>query len=86
MADLSPTQELLADLGRQIAEEEIKVRGRIDRISEYDDPDVEDTIREEWHQFHLRIRPMLEQREYVIKQIVTIEACKPLPVMILPRS
>jgi len=77
MTDLSPIQELLALLGRQIEEEEIKVRERIDRLSQYDDPYIEDQMRREWAQFHLRIQPLMDQREYIIKQLVAIEACKP---------
>jgi hypothetical protein len=80
MTDLSPVQELLALIGKQIAEEEIKVRERVGRLSH--DPELGDEIREEWHKYHLRIQPLLDQREYIIKQLVTIEAAKP-PVPIL---
>jgi hypothetical protein len=78
-------QELLADLGKRIAEEEIKVRERINRITHMANPaDVEDQIREEWHKFHLAIKPMEEHRDYVIKQLVQIEACKPPAPIVMP--
>jgi hypothetical protein len=81
-----PTQELLALLGKQIEEEEMKVRERVDRIAQYDDPGIEDAIRDEWHRFHLSIKPLQEQREYIIKQLVTIEAAnRPAPI-VLPRT
>jgi hypothetical protein len=86
MTDLSPAQELLALLGKQIAEEEAAVRQRLDRLSQYDDPYIEDQMRREWAQFHMRIQPLLDQREYVIKQLVTIEATKPPAPILLPRS
>lgn len=86
MTDLSPVHELLAMLGTQIAEEEIKVRERIDRISQYDDPRIEDAIKDEWNQFHLRIKPLQEQQEYIIKQLVTIEAAKPPAPILIPLS
>lgn len=77
MTDLSPSQELLADLGKRIAEEEAVVRQRLDRLSQYDDPYIEDQMRREWSQFHMRIKPMQQQQDYILKLLAQIEACKP---------
>ncbi len=84
MTDLSLVQELLADLGKQIAEEEAKVRERIDRISQHDDLGIEDEIREEWNLFHMHIKPMREQQEYILKQLATLENMKRPAPMVMP--
>lgn len=86
MDDLSATHELLALIGLQIQGEETKLRERIDRLRQDDDPRNEDLVRDASDRFRQSIQPLVDQREHIIKQIVTIEACKPLPVMILPRS
>lgn len=87
MTDLAPAHELLADLGKRIAEEELKVRERIDRITHYAHPDdVQDQVREEWNRFHRAIEPMQRQREYVIKQLAIIEAAKILGPIVVPNS
>lgn len=78
-----PAQELLADIGKRIAEEEAAVRQRLDRLSQYDDPYIEDQMRREWSQFHARIEPMRQEQEYVLKQLTQIEACKPPKTMIV---
>lgn len=84
MTDLTPVQELLADLGKQIAEEEIKVRERVDRLAQYDDPYIEDQMRREWAQFHARIEPLQRQQRYILNQLAQIEALNmPLPIVIL---
>lgn len=67
-------KELLADLGRRIQEEENKVRERIDRLSQYDSPGIEDEIREAWHQFRACIKPMQDEQQDILKQLATIEA------------
>lgn len=84
MTDLSPAHELIADLDRRVAEEETKVRERIDRIKYYAAPDEEDEIREAWGRFNMTVEPMRRQRDYVIKQLATIEALKiPGPIVIM---
>jgi hypothetical protein len=84
MTDLSPARELIADLDRRIAEEETKVRERIDRLRAYAGPDEEDEIREAWGRFNMSVEPMRRQRNYVIKQMATIEAMKiPGPIVIM---
>lgn len=84
MTDLSPAHELIADLDRRIAEEETKVRERIDRLRHYAGPDEEDEIREAWGRFNMSVEPMRRQRDYVIKQLATIEAAKiPGPIVIM---
>lgn len=84
MTDLSPAHELIADLDRRVAEEEAKVRERIDRLRHYAGPDTEDEIREAWGRFNMSVEPMRRQRDYVIKQLATIEAMKiPAPIVIM---
>lgn len=81
---IDSARELLADLGKRIAEEEAAVRERVDRISGYDYPHAKEAIRDEWEQFNLRIAPMHREREHVIKLIVDAEACKPPAPMVIP--
>jgi hypothetical protein len=87
MTDLSPAHELIADLDRQIAEEETKVRERIDRLRHYAGPDEEDEVWEAWYRFNMAVEPMRRQRDYVVKQLATIEAMKiPGPIVIMNPS
>lgn len=82
MSDLSPSHELIADLDRRIVQEETKVREKVDRLKHYDD--AEDEIREIWGRFQMAVEPMRRQREYVIKQLATIEGMKlPGPIVIM---
>lgn len=84
MTDLSPAHELIADIDRRIAEEEEKVRERVRRLRAYAGPDEEDEIREAWGRFNMSVEPMRRQRDYVIKQLATIEAMKiPGPIVIV---
>lgn len=84
--DLTAMHELLAMLGKMIAEEEANVRQRLDRLSQYDDPYIEDQMRREWAQFHLRIKPIQEQQEYILKQLAQIAACKPPKPMLFKKG
>jgi hypothetical protein len=82
MSDLSSAHELIADLDRRIVQEETKVREKVDRLKNYDD--AEDEIREIWGRFQMAVEPMRRQRNYVIKQLATIEAMKaPMPIVIM---
>lgn len=84
MTDLSAAHELIADLDRRIAEEETKVRERIDRIRHYAGTGGEDEMREAYGRFNMNVEPMRRQREYVIKQLATIEAMNiPGPIVIM---
>lgn len=85
MTDLSLTNELLANIDRQIAEEEAQVRERIHRLCRHDDHDSRLRTRDEWHQFNLRIKPLRNERDHIVKQLAAIEACKPL-VMVVPQG
>lgn len=78
-------RDLLADLAKRIAEEEASVRQRLDRLSQYDDPYIEDQMRREWAQFHARIEPMRKEQEYILRQLVQIEVCKTPGPMIVPK-
>lgn len=85
MSDLSAVHELLANLNRMIAEDEAATKERIDRLSQYDDPYIEDQMRREWSQFNARVEPIRRQREAIIKQLADLEALKPLPpVLVIP--
>jgi hypothetical protein len=84
MTDLSLARELIADLAMRIAEEEEKVRERVRRLRHYAGPDEEDEIREAWGRFNMSVEPLRRQRDYVIKQLATIEAMKiPGPIVIM---
>lgn len=85
MTNLSAAHELLALIAKQVLDEESNLREQIDRLREDDDPRNEDLAREASNRFRQSVQPLLDQRDYIITQLATIEACKPAPVMILPR-
>jgi hypothetical protein len=76
MEQINHSHELIADIRRRIAEEELKLRERIDRISHYAGPDEKDEIREAWGRFNMSVEPMRRQIEYVIKQLAISEGMK----------
>jgi hypothetical protein len=80
-------RELLDDLARRIAQEEADVRERIKRIEYMADPnDVKDQIREEWHKFQLRVKPMQDEQRFVIKQLVRIKSMEAPAPMVVPEG
>jgi uncharacterized protein YhaN len=82
MSEMSPAQELLADLGTRIAEEEAKVMKKIDRLSQYE-TDAQYEIQQAWDKFQMQVEPMRRQQEYILKKLAQIEACKPpVPVVV----
>ena len=75
--------ELLAMLGKMIADEEAKVRELTMQRTYHQDPDIDRWINREWNEFYLRVEPLRQQQEYIIKQLATIEACKPPKPIVL---
>lgn len=76
MADLSLTHQLLADIDRKIVEEEADVKYRIDRLRQSDYEGFKSAADEEWQRFLQRVKPLLDERGHLVKQLATIEACK----------
>lgn len=83
--DLKSVHELLAMLGKMIADEEAKVIELTNHRTYHHDPDIDRWIRREWNEFYLRVEPIRKQQEHIIKQLVQIESCKPPAPMILPK-
>jgi hypothetical protein len=52
---LAAVRERLADLHRQVSEEEFRTREICERLKQFDD---EDGIREEWRKFDMRVAQM----------------------------
>lgn len=86
MTDLSLTHELLADIDRQIADEEARVRDHLARACPgySDDHASRKFVNDEWHSFRKRIKPLQEQRDHILQQLVAIKACEPPPVIVVP--
>ena len=84
MTDLGPAHEFLAMITAEIAKEQDEVRGRIDRLRELDGS--REAIEDEWYRSGLRLRPLFDQRDHIVKQLVAIEACKQLPPIVVPKD
>lgn len=78
-------QEMLALIRSQIAEEEMKLRERRNILLQEDEPN-EKLLAAASHRFRQSIKPLEGQRDHIIKQLAAIEALKPPPQIILPRS
>lgn len=83
MTEPNPAHELLAMLGKMIADEEAKVMELTQRRTYHSDPDIDRWISREWSEFRLRVEPMRKQQEYILKQLAQIEACKPPKPMVV---
>lgn len=85
MTDLTATHELLALIRSQITNEEKKLRDLVNRLRSAPDDRTEVRLQEANDNFRRSIEPLLQQRQHILDQLAAIEACKPLPTVLLPR-
>ncbi|MGJ4953079.1 hypothetical protein [Bradyrhizobium sp. HKCCYLS20291] len=71
-----PVQELLDQLGCQLAEEELNVRQKVDRAIALGNTEA---ARHAWAVFHGRVEPIRAEIDYIIRQLAAIEACRAAP-------
>lgn len=83
LPNVTLAREMFAMLEKMIADDRSDTWERTRRLREQDDPAVNRWIEEEWSLFRLRVRPMRDQQDYILKQLVELENMKrPVPILV----
>jgi hypothetical protein len=83
MIEPNSAHELLAMLGKMIADERANVMELTHNRTYHSDPDIDRWIRREWNEFYLRVEPLRRQQEHILKQLAEIENMKPPKPMVV---